>query len=459
MQKTLALPVLIASLACSGGNEGGAPRTGDATRQAMVAKIDSIVNKPIAAGKAAGAALAIVRGNDTIAYKGYGKADLEWDVPMVADAVFEIGSVTKQFTAAALMQLVEQGKVDLDADFTTYLPNYNTGGRKIPVRRLLNHTSGIRGYTETPALTRRFREDLAGDTILALVSKEPFDFEPGTQEVYNNSAFFIAGRIVEKVSGMTYADYLKKNLFDKAGMAHTSYCNNSAIVKHRAHGYDPDSAGLTNKGYISHSWPFAAGSLCSTAGDLVAWNRALHSGKIIGAPAFAQMIAPGELGDGTKLRYASGLALSNIAGHRAIWHDGGINGFVSLNRYLPDDSLHVVLLWNSANQGLDVGEDLVSAVLGTKAAGPAKIEGDPKVYAGDWKGTGRGEPMAVTISADSAGTLTMLPKGAPKPDTLHYLGNDQFQSGGSLLTFDRTNGTPSRLRFDGAYIYVYLTRR
>ncbi|MBC7897939.1 MAG: beta-lactamase family protein [Cytophagaceae bacterium] len=458
MQKSLALPVLLATLACSGGNEGGAPRTGDATRQAMVAKIDSIVNAPIAAGKAAGAALAIVRGNDTIAFKAYGKADLEWDVPMTADAVFEIGSVTKQFTAAAIMQLVEQGKVDLDADFTTYLPGYATGGRKIPVRRLLNHTSGIRGYTETPSLTRRFREDLAGDTILTLVAKEPFDFEPGAQEVYNNSAFFIAGRIVEKVSGMSYADYLKKNLFDKAGMPRTSYCNNAAIVKGRAHGYDADSAGLVNKSYISHSWPYAAGSLCSTVGDLVAWNRALHSGTIIGAPAFAQLITPGELTDGTKLRYASGLALSDLAGHRAIWHDGGINGFISLNRYLPDDSLHVVLLWNSANQGLDVGEALVAAVLGTKAA-PAATLDDAKAYAGEWKGTGRGQPMELTIAADSAGTVTMLPKGAPKPDTLHYLGDDRFQSGGTQLTFERTNGIPSRLRFDGAYIYVLLTRR
>lgn len=423
----------------------------------MVAKIDSIVNAPIAAGKAAGAALAIVKGNDTIAYKAYGKADLEWDIPMRPDAIFEIGSVTKQFTAAALLQLVEQGKVDFDADFTTYLPGYPTGGRKIPVRRLLNHTSGIRGYTETPALRNRFREDLVGDTIIALVSREPFDFEPGAQEVYNNSAFFLAGRIVEKVSGMTYADYLEKNLFDKVGMPSTSYCSNSAIVKRRARGYDADSAGLVNKGFISHSWPYAAGSLCSTVGDLVAWNRALHSGKVIGEAAFAQLVAPGELADGTKLRYASGLAVSDLAGHRAIWHDGGINGFISLNRYLPDDSLHVVLLWNSANEGLDVGEELVEAVLGRKTSADAKLD-DARAYAGEWKGTGRGQPMELTI-ADVGGTLTMQAKGAPKPDTLHYLGEDRFQSKGTLLTFERTNGTPSRLRFDGAYIYVYLTRR
>ncbi len=455
--RSLALPALIAILGCSGGGDAGAPRPSDASRQAMVARIDSIVNAPIAAGKAAGAALAIVRGNDTIAFKGYGKADLEWDLPMTTDAVFEIGSVTKQFTAAALMQLVEQGKVDLDADFTTYLPGYPTGGRRIAVSRLLNHTSGIRGYTETPALTRRFREDLVGDTIIALFAKEPFDFEPGAQEVYNNSAFFLAGRIIEKVSGMSYADYLKRNLFDKVGMPGTSYCSNTAIVKHRARGYEPDSAGLVNRNYISHSWPYAAGSLCSTVGDLVAWNRALHGGQVVGEAAFARMIAPGELADGTKLRYASGLAISDIAGRRAIWHDGGINGFISLNRYLPDDSLHIVLLWNSANQGLDLGGELVEAVLGASAPAAAKLE-NPGEYTGEWKGTGRGETMELTI-AEAGGTLTMQPEGAPKPDTLLYLGDDRFQSGGTLLTFERTNGTPGRLRFDAAYLYVDLTRR
>lgn len=456
---SLALPVLVATLACGGGTDGGTPRTGDATRQAMLSKVDSLVNAPIAAGKAAGAALAIVKGNDTIAYKGYGKADLEWDITMTPDAVFEIGSITKQFTAVAIMQLAEQGKVDLDEDFTKYLPGYQTGGRKITVRQLLNHTSGIRGYTETPALRNRFREDLPADSIIAMVSREPFDFEPGAAEVYNNSAFFLAGRIVEKLSGMSYADYLGKNLFDKVGMPNTSYCSNSKLVKHRARGYDADSAGLANREYISHSWPFAAGSLCSTVGDLVAWNRALHSGKVITPASFARMTEPGVLADGTKIRYAGGLALSDLAGHRAIWHDGGINGFISLNRYLPDDSLHVVLLWNSANAGLDVGVELVQAVLGEKPSPKVTMDGDPNAYAGEYVGVGRGQQMELTINADSSGVVTARAKGAPKSDTLTYLGSDKFQNGGALYVFDRKDGVPHRLRFDAAYIYAYLTRR
>lgn len=452
----------LTTLACAGGTSGGAgaPAGGDTDRTALVSTIDSIVSKPITEGKAAGAALLVVKGNDTIAYQGFGKADLEWDIPMPLDAVFEIGSITKQFTAAAVMQLVEQGKVDLDADVTKYV-NYPTKGRKIAVRHLLDHTSGIRGYTETPSLRARFREDLPPDSILALVAKEPYDFEPGTMEVYNNSAFFLAGRLIEKVSGMSYADYVQKNLFDKAGMTRTSYCSVTKVVKERARGYEPDSAGLNVKGYISHSWPYAAGSICSTTGDLLKWNRALHGGQILGAEAFAELIKPSELADGTKLRYAKGLALADLAGRRAIWHDGGINGFISMNRYLPDDSLSVILLWNSANEGLDVAEDIIEAVLGKKPADEKKFEGDLSQFTGTWTGTGRGEPMELTIAADSAGHLTAQMKGSKNVDTLRYAGGDEFHIGQTkaILTFDRANGKPNRLRFDMAYAYLFLVRK
>jgi len=451
----------LSSLACAGGSSGAGAGAGggNADRQALVGLIDSIVSQPISDGKAAGAAIMVVKGNDTIAYQGFGKADLEWDVPMHHDAVFEIGSVTKQFTGAAIMQLVEQGKVDLDADVSAYI-DFPTKGRKIPVRRLLDHTSGIRGYTETPSLRARFRDDLPPDSILALVAKEPFDFEPGEQEIYNNSAFFLAGRIIEKVSGLTYADYLKQNLFDKVGMDRTSYCSVTKVVKQRAHGYEPDSAGLNVKGYISHSWPYAAGSLCSTVGDLLKWNRALHAGQVLGPEAYAELIRPGTLNDGTTLRYAKGLALTDLAGRRAIWHDGGINGFISLNRYLPDDSLHVIVLWNSANEGLDVGEAIIEAVLGKKTAEGQAFEGDLGQFAGEWKGIGRGQPMEMTVAVDSAGNLTTQMKGSKELDTLRHVGGDEFHVGQTraILKFDRTNGVPSRLRFDMGYAYLLLTR-
>jgi hypothetical protein len=244
-------------------------------------------------------------------------------------------------------------------------------------------------------------------------------------------------------------------------MDRTSYCSVTKVVKQRAHGYEPDSAGLNIKGYISHSWPYAAGSLCSSVGDLLKWNRALHGGQVLGAEAYAELIRPGTLNDGTPLRYAKGLALTDLAGRRAIWHDGGINGFISLNRYLPDDSLHVIVLWNSANEGLDVGEAIIEAVLGKKVAEGRTFEGDLGQFAGEWHGVGRGQPMEMTLAVDSAGNLTSQMKGSKELDTLRYVGGDEFHVGQTraILKFDRADGVPSRLRFDMGYAYLLLTRK
>jgi len=451
------VPVLFAA-ACTGTAPAGRGAATSPERAALIARIDSIVNVPIASGKIAGASVAVVKGQDTILIKGYGKADLEFDVPTPQDAIYEIGSVTKQFTAAAVMLLVEQGKVSLDDDITKYFPGYNSQGNKIPVRRLLDHTSGIKGYTEIPEFRRMMLVDAPRDTLVGIFSKKPFDFKTGEEEIYNNSAFFLAGLLIEKVSGKSYADFVKENLFDKAGMTNSRYCSETAIVKNRAHGYDAaDTMGtLIRARYLNHLWPFAAGSICSTVRDLVKWNHALHGGQILKPESYAELIAPGTLNDGTKLRYAKGLALVPLAGHRAIWHDGGINGFISLNRYLPDDTLSVVVLWNSTGQGLDVGEPIIEAVLGKAPDDTRPIEGDINDYAGTYKGHGRGSNMNVVMAVD--GTVLTMKDGPGKPDTLRYVGNDTFREGGTLLTFERKNGKPSRIRVDAGYGYTFLNK-
>ena len=191
----------------------------------MVARIDSIVNRPIAAGKMAGASVAVVKGQDTILIKGYGKADLEFDVATPEDAIYEIGSVTKQFTAAAILLLAEQGKLSLTDDITKHFPNYNTQGNRITVRRLLDHTSGIKGYTEIPEFRTLMLVEAPRDSLVGIFSKKPFDFKTGEEEIYNNSAYFLAGLLIEKLSGKSYADFVKENLFDKAGMTNSRYCS------------------------------------------------------------------------------------------------------------------------------------------------------------------------------------------------------------------------------------------
>src|SRR5262249_20944069 len=292
--------------------------------------------------KVAGGSVSVQLRGETLAAKSYGVADLELDVPMPSDASFEIGSVTKQFTAASILLLAERGKLSVDDEVTRFLPDYPTHGQRITIRHLLNHTSGIRGYTELPELGDLMKLKKPRETLVTLFGDKPLDFNPGEALVYNNSAYFLLGLIVEKVSGQTYAEFVKSNLFDKVGMPGSYYCSESAVHRHHAHGYATDNGTLVLKGFISHVWPYSAGLLCSTAADLSAWLAALHGGRVLSADSYRAMTTPGSLADGTKVRYGFGVGVAQLNGRRAVFHGGGINGFLSEAEYFPDSGLSIV---------------------------------------------------------------------------------------------------------------------
>jgi CubicO group peptidase (beta-lactamase class C family) len=414
-----------------------------------VARIDSIVEAPIRAGRLAGASIAVIRGDrDTIAVRAYGKANIELDVPTPPRAIYEIGSVTKQFTAAAIMQLVEQGKVNLDEDLSTYLPGFGSWRRRVSVRRLMDHTSGIKGYTEMPefreiGLVRRPR-----DTLLTLIRTKPFDFEPGEEQIYNNSAYFLLGQIIEKASGMPYERYVQQHLFDRAGMKDAHYCSETAIHRGKVTGYDSDSAGLVQKAPLSHVWPYAAGSLCASALDLVTWNRALHrDGRIMSEESYREFVTPGRLNDGTTVGYAKGIAVTNRLGRRALHHGGGINGYLSENLYFPDESLSVVVLYNTAGpvDPNDAAEAIAAAILGEPRVQPRVFDGALERYAGTYSGRGRGRPAELTISVEG-GTLMVTRRGDKQP--LAYAGGDTFTRGYTRYMFIDQGGTIVAVRVD-----------
>lgn len=452
--------------ACAGSGSGGTGSGGSSGAKggphaALVARIDSIVEAPIKAGKVVGASVAVVKGRDTIVAKAYGLANLELDVPTPPNAIYEIGSVTKQFTGAAIMQLVEQGKISLDDDIKKYLPTYNTQGRKIVIRQLLDHTSGIKGYTEIPEFRQFGAYRLSRDTLIGLFSKKPFDFEPGDEEIYNNSAFYLAGLIIEKVSGQSYEDYVQKNLFDRAGMTHSHYCSESKVYKNKVSGYDSDSAGPVLKGPLSHIWPYAAGSLCASALDLVRWNEALHrEGKILGAAAYQTFITPDKLNDGTTIGYAKGIATYDRLGRRALHHGGGINGFLSQNTYFPNDSLSVVVLFNTAGPGSPdaAAQKIAEVVLGAPASAAKSIDGDAARFAGTYTGRGRGRPMELTVSVDGGNVKVRFP-GADSAETLTYLGDNVFVRDEARLIFVDQGGKIAKLRLDAGYANNVLTRK
>jgi len=429
-------------------------------RSKLVSTVDSMVAAAIKGGTAAaGMTIGVVKGRDTLLLKPYGYADLEFDVPTPDGAIYEIGSVTKQFTAASILLLQEQGKLSVDDELTKYLPDYPTQGRRITIRRLLNHTSGIKGYTEMPEFGPLMGQHLPKDSLVSLFSKRPFDFEPGENQVYNNSAFFLLGLIIEKVTGMTYADFVQQKLFGPLGMTSSRYCDEQLIQKKRAHGYDAAPNGLMVKRYLDQQWPFAAGSLCSTAGDLITWLRALHGGRVLSAASYREMTTPGKLNDGTPIRYGMGIQLTKIAGHRAIHHGGGINGYVTGTAYFPDDTLSVVVLINTAGSvSADAFVSSIAAlVLGEVKTVPVAVDHPVADYAGTYRGVGRGAPTVVTVSADSSGAL-QLAIGTGRPQRPVYVGGDRFERGTALAIFQREGARVTRLRLDTGGGHYVLSR-
>jgi CubicO group peptidase (beta-lactamase class C family) len=444
LSRSIALLALFCPLAAPGrGHAQPAP-----DRATVVT--DSIVTAALARGQAAGLTVAVVRGRDTLVLKGYGSADLELGVPTPTNAVYEIGSVTKQFTAAAILQLQEAGKLSLDDDVTKFLPSYATQGHRVTIQRLLDHTSGIRGYTELPEFGALMQRHLPPDSLVALFGPKPFDFAPGEAMSYNNSAYFLLGLVIEKASGQSYAAYMKEHLFARAGMPDSRYCSNIDVVPRRAHGYDAGPDGLRLAQYIDFAWPYSAGSLCSTAGDLVAWTRALHGGRILGPAAYRELLTPGTLDDGTRLRYSKGLFVNDsVYGHAQIHHGGDIPGFATALTYLPDDSMIVAVLMNTEGPVRPdaIANEIVRALLGDRTPKRPTFAGRASDYAGEYRGTGRGRPLVLRFAPDSTGGLTLAtPNASPRP--LAFLGGDTFGLGSARFTFVRERGAVTKVRAD-----------
>ena len=435
-----------------------------AQSNAVTAKLDSLAAGPVTQRRAVGLVAAVVRGRDTLLFKSYGKADVEGDVAMPLDAMFEVGSVAKQFTAAAILQLRDAGKLSLDDDITKWLPDFDTRGNKVPLRRLLDHTSGIMGLTEM----REFGE-LAGndkfprDSAYALIKRYPFHFPTGTAQVYNNSAFWLLGLVVEKASGMSYEDYVEKRIFAPLGMSRSMYCHSEEKVDRRALGHNIEGTNAKRARMNVHTWPFAAGSICSTAGDLLTWVRALHGGKVLSAKSYAEMTAPSKLNDGTPTRYGMGIGVGkDVRGIRYIGHGGTINGFRAEVNWYPDADLAVVVLVN-ATGGIDPG-GLAGAIAGQvipwSEPAPKTFTGNATALVGTYKGPSRGRDMVVVVTTTPDG-VAFSANGSPAR-VLPLIDGLTFQGGAALLTFsaiDSATGVPGELRFDAGGGGYYILKR
>lgn len=304
-------------------------------------RMEQVIQSHVSAGTFMGTVL-VARDGKVIVDKAYGMANVEWDIPNTTTTKFRLGSITKQFTAAAILLLEERGKLKLDDRVKAHLPDAPMSWDRINIFNLLTHTAGIPNFTASPDYNTIKLSARTADASVAAFRDRPLDFGPGEQMSYSNSGYLVLGAIIEKVSGQSYEKFVTDNLFAPAGMTDSGYDSNTAIVKRRASGYNRTSAGYLNATYIHMSIPHAAGALYSTTHDLLKWEQALFGGRLVSKASLDKMILP------FKNDYALGVTSSTVNGRRVIAHGGGIDGFNTSLAYYPDSKTVIVVLSNVA---------------------------------------------------------------------------------------------------------------
>jgi CubicO group peptidase (beta-lactamase class C family) len=294
-----------------------------------------------------GATALIAKDGKVIYRKAFGLANLELNVPMKPESVFEIGSITKQFTAVSILMLIEQNKLSLDDEITAFIPDYPTNGKSITVHHLLNHTSGIKSYTDMAIFRESARTDMTPTELIDVFKNEPMDFDPGEEWQYNNSGYILLGYIIEKVSGDSYADFIQENIFDKLGMQHSYYGSQSAVIPNRASGYQPSENGYKNADYLSLTLPYAAGSIMSTVDDLLIWNQAIHNNTLISKESKEMAFTNHPLNNGKATNYGYGWQPNELNGTPSIEHGGGIFGYNTMGVYVPSENVYVAVFTNA----------------------------------------------------------------------------------------------------------------
>jgi D-alanyl-D-alanine carboxypeptidase len=316
----------------------------------LAAELDGIFSAAYPAD-GPGAAVRVEKGGEVVLRKGYGMADLEMGVPIEPDMVFRLGSITKQFTAAAVLLLVEEGKVELDAPVSAYLHDYEGPGAGASIHQLLTHTAGLPNYTASPEYAARMREDQETGDMVERFRELDLEFEPGSRWSYSNSGYYLLGLVIEKASGTRYEDFVETRIFEPLGMERSRYGHVDEIVPGRVEGYQGEAGDHENAAFLSMTQPYAAGSLLSTVDDLARWDDALRpggAGEILTPELRARLGEATALPGGGSSGYGYGFSVGEYAGHRMIHHGGGINGFRSYLIRVPEADVFVAVLSNNS---------------------------------------------------------------------------------------------------------------
>lgn len=325
----------------------------------------------------------LISENEVPVYKkAYGMSDIESGSKSVPENLYAIGSMTKQFTAIGILILVNEGKVKLDDDIKKYIPDYNTHGKTITIENCLTHSSGIPSFTELKGFDKIYTKKLSKDEIIKYFQDEELLFDPGTDFSYSNSAYFLLGIVIENVSGMTYEDFIQKNILDKAGMQHSYFGNWEKKIPMFATGYESsDNNSYAKASYFDWSWPFSAGNIISSTSDLLEWNNALVNEKIIPVSLLKTAWSPYMLAGGVNSNYGYGWNVTQLNNYTIIKHGGAINGFLSDGIYIPEKKIYITALSNNSGKSPDeVTNKILLKILNINDEDPVSVNLDKSAF-------------------------------------------------------------------------------
>lgn len=317
--------------------------------------IDAALTRFAEGGQLSGTIL-IARGDEVLLEKGYGYAVVGWEIANTPETVYRIGSITKQFTAMAILKLQEDGILTVDDLICSHLEECPESWSAITIHHLLTHTSGIPSYTDDYAVLSKLMYSTVGSaTVVDSFIDEPLQFEPGTNWSYSNSGYHLLGDIIARAAGVNYRRYLQETFFEPLGMESTDLERNTSIISNMAEGYSP---GRSRAAYINMNVPYSAGALISTVGDLLKWEQALFNGQVVSQASLDTLWERAFQLD-EQQEYGYGLIREMQDGRVSISHGGGINGFTSLMIYLPEADLTVIVLTNREDTPMDVLAPLI----------------------------------------------------------------------------------------------------
>jgi CubicO group peptidase (beta-lactamase class C family) len=383
---------------------------GACAAQDGVSRMEQVVQYYVSQKQFMGAVL-VARGGDVLLSKGYGSANLEWEIPDSPSTKFRLGSVTKQFTAVSILLLEERGKLKVDDPVKKYLPDAPAAWDKVTVFHLLTHTSGIPSFTGFPDYESTEAIPSPAEKTVARFRDKPLDLQPGEKWSYSNSGYVLLGYLIEKISGASYEKFVQQNIFAPLGMKDSGYDSNTTIIRHRAAGYAPGPGGPVNAGFIHMSIPHAAGALYSTTEDLLRWEQGLFGGNLLSPASLAKMTTP------FKQDYAFGLAVRTVNGRKVISHGGGIEGFNTMLAYYLEDKMTVAVSANLNGQAPDQIATMLAAIAhGEKVQLPSErkeISVAPKILA-EYAGTYELAPDFKVVMTVEGDQLMTQATGQPK---------------------------------------------